>query len=156
MELKFTELNEKNYESLHQLMLAYYREGEDAETSEDELDSFIGMLFNAVMTKEIDGRLVKVDGKIAGFVLYALDKEDGMFSEIPEHGTILEIGISTAFRGRGLGKAVVDFAEAELKKCGAKGMYVCAYGSAERFWEKCGYQKSDKIADNGLPIFMKM
>ena len=42
----------------------------------------------------------------------------------------------------------------EIKMCGA-GVYVCAASSAEGFWKRHGYRKTERTAMNGLKIFVK-
>lgn len=43
-----------------------------------------------------------------------------------------------------------------MRRDGISSFYVSAYGPAEVFWEKCGYVKTEKMASNGLPIFIKV
>ena len=33
--------------------------------------------------------------------------------------------------------------------------YVCAYGPAEDFWKKCGYEDVGEIASNGLKLLVQ-
>ena len=84
--------------------------------------------------------------------MWNVDSEDGVFSRKPGFGTILEIGVSTEARGRGIGRILSDFAQSQME---TDRFYVCAYGPAEKFWEKCGYHFSGELAENGLKIMTK-
>ena len=149
--MKIIPLEQEHYGAFHSLMTAYYREGEDVQTPQEELDAFIGMLFDLCMKGTIGGA-VAMDGEAAGFVLYGFDTEGFPFSNKPGYGTILEIGLLPAARLAGAGRALAEYAERELA---CERYYVCAYGPAERFWEKCRYRDTGVIAKNGLKIFEK-
>lgn len=140
-----------DYDMFHSLLEPYYREGEDAQTPQEELDGFIRYLYSLVENNTISGTIVWL-GRPAGFVLWAMDTEQLPFSNLPGAGTILEIGIAPDFRGKGYGKLLAEFAEKQLscEKC-----YVCAYGPAEAFWKKCGYMDSGRLAANGLKLLTK-
>ncbi|MBQ8835105.1 MAG: GNAT family N-acetyltransferase [Oscillospiraceae bacterium] len=72
---------------------------------------------------------------------------------VPRLGyTILEIGIVPKFRGKGYGIPLVRHAENAVQ---AQNRYVCAYGPAEGFWQKCGYRDSGELASNGLKLYIK-
>lgn len=153
--MTYTEITQNDYDLFHALADGYYREGEDAATSRDEVDNFIRFLFNKVTQGEIHGFFAKEGETPAGFALWALDTEAFAFSEMPGFGTILEIGLLPQFRGCGRGREFVRFLEDCLEKAGAKRYYVCAYGPAQAFWARCGYAPSGRTAANGLPILIK-
>ena len=140
-----------DYALFHSLLTVYYREGEDVDTPQEQLDGFVGYLYDLLKKKTISGAFAW-DEKPVGFVLWALDSEELPFSNKPGCGTILEIGVVSGCRGKGYGKALAEFAESSMEDT-AK--YVCAYGPAEAFWEKCGYRESGETAQNGLKIFVK-
>lgn len=140
-----------DYEVFHSLMTPYYREGEDADTPQEQLDGFIRYLFGLCETGTISGAVVWEE-KPVGFVLWAMDTAGFPFSNKPGYGTILEIGILPEYRGRGYGRKAAAYAE---NKMGNEPKYVCVYGPAEAFWKKCGYRESGEIAENGLKIFVK-
>ncbi|MBE6921943.1 MAG: GNAT family N-acetyltransferase [Ruminococcaceae bacterium] len=153
--MEYFEICESNYVMFHQLANAYYREGEDEKTSQDEIDAFIRFLFNMAVRNEIKGCLVKDARGYLGFALWTIDREDFAFSEIPGCGTILEIGIAPSYRGSGLGQEFVSFIETWLRSRQIKQCYVSAYGPAQKFWEHCGYAENGQKANNGLPIMIK-
>ena len=140
-----------DYELFHSLLTPYYREGEDAHTPQEQLDGFIGYLYD-LLEKGIISGAVAWDKMPVGFVLWALDSIDLPFSNKPGFGTILEIGVLAGFRGKGYGRELSAFAESRM---GNVAKYICAYGPAEVFWEKCGYRESGELAENGLKIFVK-
>ncbi|HWS30934.1 MAG TPA: GNAT family N-acetyltransferase [Clostridia bacterium] len=155
MTLRFKPLSLADFTDFHRLMTEYYRTSEDADTPEDVIDAFIHRLFNGVLSGELHGCLAYCETIPAGFALFEKDNGRGDFTEIMNYGTILEIGLAPQFQAKGLGKALVAHVEKELLALNVEGLYVCAYGPAQRFWIACGYQNSKKPAANGLPIFIK-
>ncbi len=153
--MDYSEITENDYAFFHEMATAYYREGEDEHTPQEEIDAFIRLLFEKVVSHEIEGCFAKTGGAWVGFSLWAIDTEDFAFSEIPGFGTILEIGLLPAYRASGLGKELVLFAENALRRKHVTHCYVSAYGPARKFWSHCGYANNGKTASNGLPIMVK-
>ena len=153
--MQFFPIGETDFDAFHKLADAYYREGEDAQTPQEEIDSFISFLFDKVVKGEIYGLFTKNGCEYIGFALWAIDTEDFAFCEIPGFGTILEIGIAPPYRASGRGKEFVSYIEQCIQRFGVKHCYVSAYGPAQTFWENCGYAENGKTANNGLPILTK-
>lgn len=103
----------------------------------------------------IEGKFISLDEKIIGFVLWMIDRKESDFSEVPEYGTFLEIGLETTIRLQGIGMQVVAHIENIMKEKGAEGFYITAYGPASEFWEKCGYINTHKKASNDLFLYVK-
>jgi len=153
--MDYIEICENDYNAFHELASAYYREGEDADTPQEEIDAFIRFLFDKVVNHEINGCIAKDGCACVGFALWGVDAEGFEFSEIPGFGTILEIGFIPSYRAKGNGKELVLFIERCLGKKGINNCYVSAYGPAQKFWSNCGYVENGKEASNGLPIMVK-
>ena len=153
--MEYIEICEDNYSAFHELVNAYYREGEDADTPQVEIDTFIRFLFDKVVKHEINGYIAKDQEACVGFALWGIDIEGFEFSEIPGYGTILEIGFIPSYRGKGNGKELVLYIERSLCKNKINNCYVSAYGPAQKFWSYCGYVENGKTASNGLPIMVK-
>lgn len=153
--MTFEAITAESRASLEALMIAYYQEGEDADTPIDTIRDFIESLFQMICSGSIAGALLKNDGQYEDFCLWMKDDAQSDFSEIPGYGTILEIGVRPESRKKGIGIELVQYAEAQLKKMGTEHFYVSAYGPAESFWERCGYEKTERVAENGLPVFVK-
>ena len=154
--MEYLEICETNYDIFHQMACAYYREGEDRDTPQDEIDTFIRYLFDLVNRKEIQGHLAW-DGHLhVGFALWTIDTGDFPFSELPGYGTILEIGIAPSYRASGLGREFVAFIEESLRRKNAVRCYISAYGPAMKFWKHCGYSEKGQTAKNGLPVMVKV
>lgn len=153
--MEYIEICENDYSAFHELTNAYYREGEDADTQQEIIDSFIHLMFNKVINNELYGCFVKDDEKYIGFALWAVDSEDFEFSEMPGFCTILEIGLTPSYRSCGLGRNLVTYVESNLQKNKIAQCYVSAYGPAQKFWTSCGYTKNGLKASNGLPIMIK-
>ncbi len=151
----FEPITKENHASLEALMIEYYQEGEDADTPIETIQDFIESLYQMIGSGSIDGAMVKHGGQYEGFCLWMKDDPQSDFSEIPGYGTILEIGVRPQFRKKGLGREIVRYAEMQMRETGVESFYVSAYGPAETFWESCGYQKTERVAQNGLPVFVK-
>lgn len=150
MEMK--PITSENFEDFHALLTDYYREGEDADTPQGELDGFIRMLFDLIQKNVISGSIAYESNPV-GFVLWWMDTREFPFSNKPGYGTILEIGVIPGMRGSGLGRELVQYAENAMD---TDQSYVCAYGPAEQFWEACGYRHGGEIATNRLKLFEKI
>ena len=153
--MTYLEIGKSQYDAFHELANAYYREGEDENTPQAEMDAFIGFLFEMVVHEKISGCFIKEGSSIIGFALWAVDTAEFPFSQLPGFGTILEIGIIPSRRGSGLGKELVSHIEEYFRYRNVKHFYVSAYGPAQRFWSSCGYAENGQKADNGLPIMVK-
>ena len=153
--MEYINIGVHDYRAFHRLATPYYREGEDENTPQNVIDSFVRLMFDKVINKEICGCFVKHELEYIGFALWAIDTEDFAFSEMPGFGTILEIGLIPLHRSAGLGKSLVTYIENCLQKEHITQCYVSAYGPAQQFWARCGYAENGVTANNGLPIMVK-
>lgn len=153
--MEYIEIGQDDYEAFHSLACAYYREGEDSDTPQDEIDRFISYMFEMVTSHTIEGFFAKSGNDCIGFALWAVDSEYFEFSEMPGLGTIMEIGLISSCRNRGFGRKLVRHIEKILLGKGIKQCYVCAYGPAQKFWTHCGYVENWMTASNELPIMVK-
>lgn len=153
--MEFIKIGEHNYREFQRLANTYYREGEDENTPQEIIDSFIRLMFDKIINNEIYGCFVKDEQTYIGFALWAVDVEGFEFSEMPGFGTILEIGLMPSYRSSGLGKNLVIYVENSLQKHKIERCYVSAYGPAQKFWASCGYVENGAKASNGLPIMIK-
>ena len=153
--VKYSTIGAGDYDAFHGLLNDYYRDGEDADTPQEEIDAFIRLLFDKVLSHGIEGCLVSEEDRNIGFALWGIDTEDFDFSEMPGYGTIMEIGFTGSSRASGYGKELVSYIESRLREKGIIQCYVSAYGPAQEFWTRCGYADSGKTAENGLPIMIK-
>ena len=153
--MDYIEICEDDYSMFHELANAYYREGEDADTPQEVIDSFVRLIFDKVVNNEIYGCFVKDEQRYVGFALWAVDSDDFAFREMTGFGTILEIGLIPSYRSSGFGKNLVTYVENHLKKNKIAQCYVSAYGPAQKFWASCGYAENGLKAKNDLPIMIK-
>ena len=137
--MEYEKIESRDYNIFHRLLEDYYRDGEDADTPQNEMDNFIKMLFGMILEHKIEGCFAKNDGSLTGFVLWAVDTAALPFSEILGAGTILEIGVIPAFRSSGFGSRLVLHAEKQMISRWITLCYVSAYGPAQEFWARCGY-----------------
>lgn len=153
--MDFSIIGSRDYDTFHELLEQYFREGEDEDTPQELVDSFIRSLFDMVWQGKINCRLIAADAGNIGFVLWAIDTEQFDFSELPGMGTILEIGIGKRYRRFGVGTKIVQYVEEQLRQSGMSRCYVSAYGPAQEFWSHCGYRLKGENAGNGLPLMIK-
>ena len=153
--MNYIAIYKDDYAAFHELADAYYRDGEDADTPQEIIDSFVRMMFDKVINREIFGCFAKDGNHYAGFALWAVDTKDFEFSEMPGFGTILEIGLTPSYRSSGWGRNLVTYVETCLQKSGIAQCYVSAYGPAQKFWTRCGYTENGQTAGNGLPLMTK-
>lgn len=101
--LKTVPVTKEQFPVFHRLLTDYYRDGEDAQTPQEELDGFIEMLFELCTEGAVSG-CIAYEKDALGFIIYGLDTKDFPFSNKPGCGTILEIGVVPSARGRRLGQ----------------------------------------------------
>jgi N-acetylglutamate synthase-like GNAT family acetyltransferase len=59
-------------------------------------------------------------------------------------GQVRFMAVDAAYQGKGLGKLIVNFLEAEAKKMGLKKMELQARENAVEFYKSCGYSIAEK------------
>ena len=153
--MDYVDICKNEYSAFHQLLSAYYRDGEDSTTPQAEIDAFVQYLFEKVLAQDVAGCLVKDDEAYVGFALWGVDTEEFPFHEICGYGVILEIGFLPDYRAKGNGQKLVSHIEENLRKRDVSSCYVSAYGPAKAFWRSCGYAENGQKAQNGLPIMTK-
>ncbi len=80
--MSYIKIGKHDYREFHALANFYYREGEDENTPQEVIDSFIRMMFDKVINNEIDGCFVKHEQEFIGFALWAIDAEIHAFCKI--------------------------------------------------------------------------
>ena len=68
--MDYIEICENDYNAFHELASAYYREGEDADTPQEEIDTFIRFMFEKVINHEINGYIAKDKNAYVGGLRY--------------------------------------------------------------------------------------
>lgn len=152
---EFKQLKEENFKVFHDFMSDYYKDGEDSDTPQDEIDMFIKKLFSLIQEKIMYGVSAYLNDIFIGVVIWMKDTKEHEFSVIPEYGTIAEIGVIQSMRNRGVGCVLVDYAEREIIKLNIDKVYVIAYEEALSFWKKRGYKQSVQLKSKGLPVLIK-
>ena len=85
--------------------------------------------------------LAKVDGEPAGFLMISMQ---GAFV-----GYVQLLGVAPAFRGRGVGKALVEYAERRIFR-ETPNVFICVSDfnqEAQGFYAKMGYRKVGELTD---------
>ncbi len=149
---EYIKITPADRELFFKFMAVNCREGECAEKCSKETDELCEYVFGKLTTGEVNGCFAVTDEAV-GFVLWAA--EDSIFCELKGFATILELWVRKEHRLKGVGNGLAECAEREIEKtCGA-GVYVCAASSAEGFWKRLGYRKTERTAMNRLKIFVK-
>jgi len=91
-----------------------------------------------------DCLVAEVEGQVEGFLVYTVEEDPGTFVKpaMRRHGLLWDISVSPSMRGRGLGRQLVDAAEAALKAQGISEMrlYVLAANKrAQALYRELGY-----------------
>lgn len=147
------EITEKYFPAFEKLFCDYYAE---LDCEDDPLHLFkeyvlpdlkAGLFRTGVAIKESNNR----GGEIVGFVIFQIDDvlNDWNFKE--GCGDVRELYVIPSLRKKGIGRALLSFAEAALKADGASEIYTLPTEESERFFIKCGYADAGEYcaeADN--------
>lgn len=91
-----------------------------------------------------DCLVTEVAGQVEGFLVYTIEEDPGTFvkPERRRHGLLWDISVGAGMRGRGIGRRLVEAAEAALKAQGVTEMrlYVLAANKrAQALYRELGY-----------------
>ena len=91
-----------------------------------------------------DCLVAEVEGQVEGFLVYTIEEDPGTFvkPDRRRHGLLWDISVSAGMRGRGIGRRLVEAAEAALKSRGIAEMrlYVLAANKrAQALYRELGY-----------------
>lgn len=93
--------------------------------------------------------LCYADNVCAGFVCFQVDSERSDWCKRPGWGLIREFRIDPEFRGRGLGRALAEYAEKKLREKTDR-LYLTAHDEgALKFWTACGFTDTGERNENG-------
>lgn len=142
------EISNADLSAFEKLFCDYYSE---LDCEDDPLH-----LFNEYVAPDLKAELFRVgvaveDGEVVGFVIFQIDDviNDWNFKE--GCGDVREIYVAPAQRKKGLGRALLQYAEAELNLSGADEIYTLPVEESEKFFLKCGYADTGEYcaeADN--------
>ena len=101
--------------------------------------------------------VIKQNNETLGFIIYQIDKEESDWKERIGSGFIREFYIKPDFRKQKLGSKLLKSAEDNLKKLGAKEVYLTSQEKdyVKKFYEKNGYKTDHTRAQNGKEYFEK-
>ena len=103
-----------------------------------------------------DVSVAEVEGSVVGFIIFQIDDliNDWNFKE--GFGDVRELYVAPAFRRRGLGSALLSFAENALAASGATEIYTLPVEECESFFTARGYADSGEYcADADNKVFVK-
>ena len=149
MEIK--PLIESGFAEFKKLFIEYYRELDCEEDPQEVLENVLLPDYKAQLFSIAQ---IFVGGTPVGFVIYQTDDviNDWCFSE--GWGDVREIYVAPDHRRKGYGRALLDFACAELKANGATDIYTLPVEESESFFNKCGFiDNGDYCADADNKVF---
>ena len=142
-----------DYAAFKKLFCDYYTE---LDCDENPLPLFDDWLLPDLKAGLFQVAVCEEGGAIAGFVIYQIDDilNDWNFKE--GCGDVRELYVAPPFRRRGLGTALLQFAENTLVKSGATEVYTLPVEECESFFIKHGYVDSGEYcADADNKVFGK-
>ncbi len=99
--------------------------------------------------------LAFVGSRPTGFAIYQVDSEESDWCKRPGWGFIREFCVSPPCRRRGIGRALVAYAEKALAPETDR-LYLTAHDQdAAGFWRACGYRETGEIDKNGNAVMEK-
>jgi len=81
-------------------------------------------------------------GRTIGFVIYQIDDVINDWNFKDGWGDLRELYVLPEYRGKGAGKALVDYAVRALKGQGAENIYLLPTEESEKFFLYCGFADS--------------
>lgn len=114
-------------------------------------DEDIDHLLDEYVLADCDAELLKIavaeDGEACGFVIYQIDSIENEWCLKEGLGTVRELYVAPAYRGKGTGPALLSYAEGALKNDGAKKLYVLPADGTQGFFISRGYGETDEYCE---------
>lgn len=139
--MQIKKLSKNEYEQFTKLFTSYYAEIECEENVEHLLSEYVLPDYEA----ELLSIALAYDGEPVGFVIYQVDEIDNEWCYKEGWGDVREIFVAKTQRGKGYGRALVEYAEKELISLGAEHCYALPLPEAEGFFEHCEYIDVDEL-----------
>lgn len=144
---------ENGFQAFEKLFCDYYAE---LDCDEAPLPIFTDYLLPDFKAGLFDVGVCEVDGEIVGFIIFQIDDliNDWNFKE--GFGDVRELYVAPAFRRRGVGSALLAYAEASLAASGATEIYTLPVEECENFFISRGYSDGGEYcADADNKVFVK-
>ena len=161
--MKFIKLNQQDSEMMIAFLSVY--QNYEAEISNEELeDIFPRDKFEKNyehFVEYFEGKITYIciiDGEYRGFVTFHIDSKEvpGYVEGYEGWGHLSEVYANKQSRKLGLGSVMVNLAEEELQKLGAKRVYLNDIVGNDHFWKALGYTDTGIIEpDEGGRIYIK-
>lgn len=142
------DINENDYRAFEKLFCDYYAE---LDCEDDPLHLFVEYVLPDLKAELFRVAVCANGDDIAGFIIFQIDDviNDWNFKE--GCGDIRELYVVPAQRRKGVGRALIVYAERELIKSGVEEIYTLPTEDSETFFIKCGYSDTGEYcaeADN--------
>lgn len=120
--------------------------------AEMECDEDIDHLLDEYVLADCDAGLLNIavadEGGLCGFVIYQIDSIENEWCLREGLGTVRELYVTPAMRGRGIGSALLRYAEAQLKERGAQKFYILPAEGTQTFFISRGYEEADEYCED--------
>ena len=115
----------------------------DSPTGEAIADAYLAWMHR--QCRENDGivGVARIDDEAVGFVTLLRRVEGDPDDSVPVHAYVSELAVNAAWRGRGIGAAMLRWAEGEARRAGAPELRISAVAvnaGARRLYERTGFE----------------
>ena len=139
-----------------ELLVTYFTVDLGSDIPDDIIRSKLMDLINKQSAEQLIHVALAMENDTAiGFSIYQIDGSDSDWCKRPGWGFIREFYIANSWRHLGYGTALADYSEQKLMELGTRQIYLTS-DDAMDFWIHCGYQKTEEICSNDLPILEKI
>lgn len=129
-------IRDNEHDAFGELFRNYFTE---LDCEDDPQYTFEELVLPDLIAERFSVAVAEEDGKIVGFIIYQIDEFLNPWHFKEGFGDVRELFVLPAFRRRGLGSALLKFAENALKTEGAEGIYTLPVEESESFFLNRGY-----------------
>lgn len=133
---------ESDYPAFRSLFIDYFNELDCEDDPECTFDEF---LLPDLENDAFSVAVAEEDGTVAGFVIYQIDELLNSWHFKDGLGDVRELFVAFKYRGRGIGSSLLKYAEEQLLKEGAEGVYVLPVEECESYFLHRGYSDTGEV-----------
>ena len=151
--MRIEKLKSGGYEKFKALFRAYYDEMDCDEEIDHLLNEYVLADFEAEL---LDIALAFEGGEACGFVIWQVDGIENEWCLKEGMGDVRELYVIPAERQKGVGSALLSFAEGQLKAAKVKEVYTLPTEGSEAFFLAKDYLEADEFCEEtGCNFFYK-
>ena len=130
------QIEKRDYPAFRSMFIDYFNELDCEDDPECTFDEF---LLPDLENEDFSVAVAEVDGAVAGFVIYQIDELLSEWHFKEGWGDVRELFVPFERRERGIGSALLQYAENSLKSEGAEGVYLLPVEESEEYFLRRGY-----------------